>query len=159
MGQFKIILRKLKLFYENSNYFTETQIILRNLKLFYENSNYFTKTQIILRKLKLVYKNTNNFTKIRIRLLGRWLKPHFLRLLTIWNSLSKSSKGAKVFSNSKAESLLFTWNWVMDLTAYDDEWVSMGEENSINNKFHNKNQILAQFQNVVQNLKMLYENS
>ena len=54
----------------------------------------------------------------------------------------------------------------MDLTAYDDEWVSMGEENSINNKFHNKNQILAQFQNVVrkllifvEKLKLMYENS
>ena len=29
----------------------ETQIILQKLKLFYENSNYFTKTLTILRKL------------------------------------------------------------------------------------------------------------
>ena len=44
----QIILWKLKLFYENSNYFTKTKIILRKLKLFYVNSNYFTKTQIIV---------------------------------------------------------------------------------------------------------------
>ena len=148
----QIILRKLKLFYGNWNYFTKTQIILQKLKLFYGNSNYFTKTQIILRKLKLLYKNSNKaFREMTKNPLFK--TPHDLKL-----TLQKF-KGCKSLFQLKSfrESLLFTWNWVMDLTAYDDEWVSMGEENSINNKFHNKNQILAQFQNVVQNLKLLYK--
>ena len=116
-------------FYSLKNYIryfkfiTETQIILQKLKLFYENSNYFMKTQIILRKLKLFYENSIFFCKVSVCIMhaifhvmdlgesssnSQWGSAHF----ALWHFIHHTfeQKHQRSFSKITSTKTLFTSN-------------------------------------------------